>query len=109
MNTLNRMIRILENIGVFSRWVNYAGTGIVFLMVALTLSDVVARYVFNSPILGAKEVTEVMLITAVFFTIAHTYNNKGHVRVDVITGKLGSKSSVILDFITTVLATATFI
>jgi tripartite ATP-independent transporter DctM subunit len=109
MKVLERAISLLENIGVFSRWVNYAGAGIIFCMVGLTLSDVIARYVFNSPILGAKEVTEVMLIAAVFFTIAHTYNKKGHVSVDVVTGKLGSKSFVILDFITTVLATVTFL
>ena len=109
MNVLERVIRVLENIGVFSRWTNYIGAAAIMLMVTLTLSDVIARYVFNSPILGAKEVTEVLLITAVFFTIAHTYNKKGHVSVDVVTGKLGPKSSVILDFITTVLATATFI
>jgi tripartite ATP-independent transporter DctM subunit len=109
MKVLDRAISLLENIGVFSRWTNYIGAVVIMLMVVLTLSDVIARYVFNSPLLGAKEVTEVLLITAVFFTIAHTYNKKGHVSVDVVTGRLGSKSSVIVDFITTVLATVTFI
>ena len=109
MNVLERIIRSLENIGVFSRWTNYIGAAIVMLMVVLTLSDVIMRYVFNSPIIGAKEITEVLLITAVFFTIAHTYNNKGHVHVDVVTGKLGSKSSLIVDFITTLLGAVTFI
>jgi tripartite ATP-independent transporter DctM subunit len=109
MKVLDRAIHLLEYVGVFSRWINNLGAAVVFFMVLLTLSDVIMRYVFNSPILGAKEITEVLLITAVFFTIAHTYNKKGHVSVDVVTGKLGSKSSVILDFITTVLATATFI
>ena len=109
MNILERVIRVLENIGVFSRWTNYVGSAVIFVMVMLTLSDVIARYVFNSPIIGAKEITEVLLVTAVFFCIAHTHNQKGHVSVDVVTGKLGSKSSVILDFTTTSLATAMFI
>jgi tripartite ATP-independent transporter DctM subunit len=108
MNLFNRAISLLENIGVFSRWINNIGAAVIMLMVSLTLADVIARYVFNSPITGAKEITEVLLITAVFFTIAHTHNKKGHVSVDVVTGKLGSKSSVIIDFTTSILATAMF-
>ena len=72
MNVLERIIRIFENIGVFSRWTNYVGAAVVMVMVVMTLSDVIMCYVFNSPITGAKEITEVLLVVAVFFTIAHT-------------------------------------
>jgi len=108
VNGLNRAIRILDNVGVFSRWTNMIGAGVIFIMVGLTFTDVILRYLFDSPIDGALEMTEVMLIVAVFLTIAHTQNQKGHVRVDVITGKLGPRALLITDFITTLLGTGMF-
>jgi tripartite ATP-independent transporter DctM subunit len=109
MNVLDRVIRVLENIGVFSRWTNYIGSAVIMLMVGMTFADVIMRYLFNSPITGAMEITQVLLIAAVFLAIAHTHNQKGHVSVDVVTGKLGAKSSLIFDFTTNILATVTFI
>jgi tripartite ATP-independent transporter DctM subunit len=106
MKVLDRAIRVLDNIGVFSRWTNYIGAATLIVMVGLTFADVIMRYIFLSPIVGAKEIVEVLLLTTVFLTIAYTQSKKGHVRVDVITGKLGPRSFLILDFTTNVLATA---
>ncbi|MDD5701768.1 MAG: TRAP transporter large permease subunit, partial [Dehalococcoidales bacterium] len=56
----------------------------------------------------AFEITEVMLIFAVFFTIAHTHNLKGHITVDVISAKLSKNGRLILSFITDLLALGMF-
>jgi tripartite ATP-independent transporter DctM subunit len=109
MNGLKRFVGLLDKVGVFSRWVNLVGAVAVMAMVALTFLDVILRYIFNSPITGAKEMAEVMLIIAVFFSIAHTYNHRGHVRVDVVTGKLGPKAGLIMDFTTTVMGLGLFV
>jgi len=43
-----------------------AASTILLLMMALTVVDVVARYVFNRPLRGAFEVTELMLLVLIF-------------------------------------------
>ena len=43
-----------------------ASSAILFAMMLLTFVDVVARYVFNRPVRGAFEVTELMLLVLIF-------------------------------------------
>ena len=43
-----------------------AASTILLLMMALTVADVVARYIFNRPLRGAFEVTELMLLVLIF-------------------------------------------
>ena len=43
-----------------------AASTILLLMMALTVVDVVARYVFNRPLRGAFEVTELLLLVLIF-------------------------------------------
>ena len=43
-----------------------AASTILFAMMVLTFVDVVARYVFNRPVQGAFEVTELMLLVLIF-------------------------------------------
>jgi len=108
MNTLDKVIHILDYVGVFSRWVNAIGAVIVFILVGLTFVDVIMRYLFTNPINSAFEITAVLLITAVFFTVAHTQNQKSHIRVDVITSKLGPKRFLIFDFFNNLMGTWLF-
>jgi tripartite ATP-independent transporter DctM subunit len=109
VNVLDRVTRVLDKIGAYSRWPNYIGAAAIFFMVALTFADVIMRYLFNSPISNAKEITEVTLVIAVFMSIAYTYYLKSHVSVDVVTGKLGANGRVITDFIIAVIGLAMFI
>jgi tripartite ATP-independent transporter DctM subunit len=108
MDILNRVIRILDKVGIFSRWTNVIGVSGFFLMICLTFVDVIMRYVFNSPIRYVTELVEVMMITSIFLAIAHTQNEKGHVSVDLITSKLKPKAKLILEFITTTLGLGIF-
>jgi tripartite ATP-independent transporter DctM subunit len=108
MNGLNNVIRILDKVGVFSRWTNVIGLAALFLMVSLTFVDVIMRYIFNSPIRYVLEVVEIMMITAVFLAVAHTQNEKGHVSVDVITSKLAPRPRIVLESITSLLGLGIF-
>jgi tripartite ATP-independent transporter DctM subunit len=105
---LNQAIRILDRVGTFSRWTNVVGIAILFLMVCLTFVDVVLRYVFNLPITGIVEVTEVLMIMAVFLAIAHTQNVKGHISIDLITSKLKPKARLVMECITTLIGLILF-
>lgn len=56
INILDRMIHLVNYVGVFSRWMNTIGSIIIFGMVALTFADVILRYGFNSPKIGRAHV-----------------------------------------------------
>jgi len=57
-----------------------------FMMMILTLLDVFGRYLFNSPIMGAYEITELMLVILIFAGIPLASANDEHIAVDLIDG-----------------------
>jgi len=59
---------------------------LLFMMMILTLLDVFGRYLFNSPIMGAYEITELMLVVLIFAGIPLAGANDEHIAVDLIDG-----------------------
>lgn len=108
-NWLNTIIHILDKVGVFSRWTNVIGIAALFLMILVTGVDVVMRYIFNRPIFGVMEITEVMMIVAIFMAISHTLNEKAHVSIDILTSRLAPKNKLVMEFITTLISLCTFV
>ena len=103
MNPLTKSIKTLDKVAVFSRWINVIAVISVFAMVLITFTDVIARYVFNHPIVGALSVTELFLLVAVYTSIANVWAQKGHISVDVITSMLTTTARMVMEFITTVI------
>jgi tripartite ATP-independent transporter DctM subunit len=105
---LNKTVNILDKVGVFASWTNVIGVTALFIMVAVTFVDVIMRYVFNAPFKGVTEVTEVIMICAIFLAVAHTQNTKSQISVDLVSSKLAPKPRTVLEFITTLLSTGMF-
>jgi TRAP-type C4-dicarboxylate transport system permease small subunit len=61
-----------------------AASGILFAMMALTVVDVVARYVFRRPLRGAFEVTELMLVVLIFAGLPLVSYGDEHAVMDFI-------------------------
>jgi len=61
-----------------------AAAGILLAMMALTVVDVVARYVFSRPVRGAFEVTELMLLVLIFAGLPLVSHADEHVTMDFI-------------------------
>lgn len=55
-----------------------------FFMMALTFADVIARYFFNSPIVGALELTEFSMAIVIFLGMVLLTSQEGHVTVDLL-------------------------
>ena len=104
---LNRVIGIFDRVGVFSKWINIIGAAVIFLISGLVFVDVIMR-LFDRPIRGVTELVEVMVITAVFFGVAHTYNEKGHIGIDLITSKLSDKGRLVQGFVTNLIGLGLF-
>jgi len=67
-----------------------AASAILFCMMTLTFVDVVARYVFNRPLRGAFEVTELMLLVLIFAGLPLVTHAGEHVTMDLIDRLLGA-------------------
>jgi TRAP-type C4-dicarboxylate transport system permease small subunit len=61
-----------------------AASAILFAMMCLTFVDVVARYVFNRPIRGAFELTELLLLVLIFAGLPLVSHADEHVTMDFI-------------------------
>jgi TRAP-type transport system small permease protein len=61
-----------------------AASALLFAMMCLTFVDVVARYLFNSPIRGGFEVTELMLLVLIFAGLPLVSHGDEHVTMDFI-------------------------
>ena len=62
-----------------------------FSMMGLTLLDVAGRYLFNFPVAGSVELTELMMVAVIFSGIALSSAARGHVTVDLIAMNLSGR------------------
>lgn len=64
------------------------GGVVLITMMGLTVCDVIGRYLFNAPIKGASELTEVLLCTVIFLGLGAVALKEDHVTVDLLTDKM---------------------
>src|SRR5437764_4118014 len=57
---------------------------LLFCLVMLTTADVIGRYLFNSPLRGAFEITELLLLTLIFAGLPLASRADEHVSLDFI-------------------------
>jgi TRAP-type C4-dicarboxylate transport system permease small subunit len=57
-------------------------------LMALTVVDVIGRYIFNAPLVGAAELTEMLLASIIFLGLPAVSLAGQHVTVDLVTDRL---------------------
>lgn len=77
-------------------------------MFAVVISNVVMRYVFTSPINGAPEISQMMLICLVSSTSCALLRGN-QVWIDVLSQKFSRKATIVLDILTMLTSSAVFI
>lgn len=66
-----------------------AAAAILLALAAVTCIDVVGRYIFDAPLKGAFEITELMVAALVFLALPLTTERVEHVEVDLLNAFLG--------------------
>ena len=69
-----------------------AASAILFVLMLITFADVVARYLFNFPLRGAFEITELMLLVLIFAGLPLVSHADEHVTMDFIDHMLPAAS-----------------
>ncbi len=92
MQALGTILRRCELVLVYAAVVACAA------MMLLTSADALARYLLNSPILGAYEVTEKYLIVmAIFLGLSYAYRGGVFIRVTLLVDRLPPRGKLLAD------------
>ncbi len=68
-------------------------------LVLLSTTDVLLRTLFNSPILGTVEITELSMVFIAVAFIAYTQKMKGHIAVEIFTERMSKTWQAVISFI----------
>ena len=82
------------------------GTIGLFCVMLMVTADVFLRDVFDQPVKGATEISELFQVLVVFFGLAYCEAHRGHVRVEVLTSHLSQRTRLALDSVTTFIVLA---
>src|SRR3990172_5384981 len=78
LNTMRKWLRAVITGGT---WI---GGAALIVMVLVTFANVIARYVLRKPLMGAVEVTQLLLVVTAFLAIPYTEVRKQHVTFDEV-------------------------
>lgn len=82
--------------GVFERRVlrpvEWIVAALIFAIMALTVVDVVGRYLFNAPVKGSIEAIELMLGLLIYMAIPLASARSEHIRIDLLDYLLGPRA-----------------
>ena len=87
---------------------NAIGTAWVAGITVLICSDILGRALFSFPIIGVPEIVKVSVVAIVWLQMAHTLKIGGHLRSDVILGRLSRRGRAIMDLMAYALGAVTF-
>jgi TRAP-type transport system small permease protein len=98
----------MKTISLISRWFGYASCVVLGLMMLLTTADVVMRYIFNRPITGAPELSELMMVVLVFPALAWVAAERSQIRVDLLISSMRRKIQLVVEIFTLLLTLGTY-
>jgi TRAP-type C4-dicarboxylate transport system permease small subunit len=81
----------------------YIVVGLLLMMMLLGTADVVGRYVFNSPIKGTLEISELLMAVAIFLGWGYVQSSKSNIRVDFIIKRYPLKANQIVELVILIL------
>ena len=94
---MKRVIHLISNIG------GAASAILLGILMFQQTADVAGRYLFNSPIPGTLERGALMMAMVTALCWGYTQMTKSHVRMDLLVGRLQSRTRALLGLLTTAL------
>jgi TRAP-type C4-dicarboxylate transport system permease small subunit len=88
---------------------NTIGMVLFAVMMVLGAFDVLGRYLFNRPIVGALEISQVLMAGMILLAWADTQANKAHVKVEILFSRYPARVQAIIEFFILLISMAIFI
>lgn len=93
----------ISNLGKFVEkvelWSGLGSTWLVIFIMLLVTSDVTYRAIAGKAILGAYNLTEIIMVAVCFFAVAYTQNRRGHVRMEIVVDKVKGKARLLIEIV----------
>jgi len=86
----------------------YLGLLSLCLLAFGTTVDVIGRYLFNRPLRGMPELTELMMAIIIFASLAYTTHIKKHVSIDLFYSKASQRVQAVIDVFGSILGSIMF-
>ncbi len=71
----------------------FLSTGFILFVMAFVCAEVVMRYLFNAPIPGHLELSELFMPVIVFLAVAYTQSHRGHVGMTLVVDNLPPRAA----------------
>lgn len=82
-----------------SLWGAYLSGLILCSLVLLILTEIFIRYTFDMSTMIADEYSGYLYLASIFLGLAYTFNEKAHIRINIITSRLNEKTNRVIDII----------
>ncbi len=99
---------IVTKFSLLSSGLSKLGSIALVAMMLLTVIDVAGRYLFNTPILGAFELTEFFVLILIFSFLAYTQSQKRHICCEILADLFPKKVQYVTDLINHIISFVLF-
>lgn len=82
-----------------SFWGAYLSSLLLVSLVFLVLIEIFIRYFFDMSTMIADEYSGYIYLASIFLGLAYTFNEDAHIRINILTSRMGKKSNKIIDVI----------
>jgi TRAP-type C4-dicarboxylate transport system permease small subunit len=89
-----------------SKWGAYISSILFVSLVVLVMTEILGRSLFDYSTMLADEYSGYFYLGAVFFGLAYTFNESGHIRINIVTSRLSKNSQRLIDIFAGILATS---
>ena len=103
---------LCKGIILLSALVNRACCGLLICasatMIAVVVLQVVCRYLFNNSLFWSEELARMLLVQITFLGASVAFRSRGHIAVDILVARLGSRSRQLLQTVSLLACAALF-
>jgi len=90
-----------------TRWLHHLSGALLVGLMLLTVVNILGRWLFDAPLPGAVELTEIGMVAIVFLGLAYAQVRGDHIRVDLLYEQLGARGRRVLDLFAALVSFAT--
>jgi TRAP-type C4-dicarboxylate transport system permease small subunit len=87
-----------------NRALHYVAGALIIAVMVMTVYNVLGRWLFDSPLRGTVELTQLAMIGIVYLGMAYAQHRNNHISVDLLYNRLGSRVRLVLDGFATTLS-----
>lgn len=91
---------VVNGIDLFNEWIGRIFRFLLIPLLAVSMYEIIARYLFNSPTVWAAQILSLLFVSMVAIGGGHVLRHDGHVRMDVFYGGMSKQGKAISDLCT---------